>query len=355
MTMTKRASWQDAYDAQMGLWRWERSYDGRLFQTAHFDSNSKDLHENTQKMLAALYRAEQDKLRDADPIFVSTEMCEVIEAARWSFEPEPLYPTDFITSHGFLYFERPFHVHNRFDEPTNIAAASWSPTVALREHAEWPSEGVGKEILDFVREMGGVPMDKSAFPEEDARQWEENARSGTLALDGIALTLYTSDPSINHPFFQLLQNPIPPLVPMHYTPWWFGMSYDGNEVDEDGVPTGAMWWWKILQVTLRLMQQQIAVRHKERPDRPLRREAKRLGFQAEREVVVVRLRREKGEHHEPQGEANYSHRFIVSGHWRNQWYPASQIHRQIWISPYVKGPEDAPLVVRPRRAYTWTR
>jgi len=41
--------------------------------------------------------------------------------------------------------------------------------------------------------------------------------------------------------------------------------------------------------------------------------------------------------------------------WRNQWYPSLSQHRQKWISPYVKGPEDKPLVVRPRRVYQWTR
>jgi len=41
--------------------------------------------------------------------------------------------------------------------------------------------------------------------------------------------------------------------------------------------------------------------------------------------------------------------------WHDQWYPSEQIHRQIWISPYVKGPEDKPLIVRPRRVYQWER
>jgi hypothetical protein len=73
-------------------------------------------------------------------------------------------------------------------------------------------------------------------------------------------------------------------------------------------------------------------------------------------VVVVKLRREQGERHEPTGEeGNYSHRWIVGGHWRNQWYATESIHRQIWISPYVKGPEDRPLIVRPRRVFQWER
>lgn len=36
-------------------------------------------------------------------------------------------------------------------------------------------------------------------------------------------------------------------------------------------------------------------------------------------------------------------RWIVRGHLRAQWYPSTRSHRLIWIAPYVKGPEDAPM------------
>ena len=46
----------------------------------------------------------------------------------------------------------------------------------------------------------------------------------------------------------------------------------------------------------------------------------------------------------------WSHRWIVGGHWRWQPYkdPKSggEIKKRIWISPYVKGPEDKPLVAK---------
>ncbi len=42
------------------------------------------------------------------------------------------------------------------------------------------------------------------------------------------------------------------------------------------------------------------------------------------------------------------------GHKPDQWYPSIQDHRQIWIHPYVKGPEGAPFVVKPR-AWEFTR
>lgn len=103
------------------------------------------------------------------------------------------------------------------------------------------------------------------------------------------------------------------------------------------------------------MQQQIAVQHRQQSPRPVRREAKRYGLM-DREVLVVRLRRERSKPTDDEhGPANYSHRFIVSGHWRNQFYPASGEHRQIYISPYVKGDESLPLVVKPRRAFVLNR
>ena len=38
------------------------------------------------------------------------------------------------------------------------------------------------------------------------------------------------------------------------------------------------------------------------------------------------------------------------GHWRNQPYGTKEdrYYKQIWIAPYVKGPEDKPLVVKKR-------
>lgn len=41
----------------------------------------------------------------------------------------------------------------------------------------------------------------------------------------------------------------------------------------------------------------------------------------------------------------WNHRWIVRGHWRNQWYPSTQVHRPKYVPSYVKGPEDKPLIV----------
>ncbi len=75
---------------------------------------------------------------------------------------------------------------------------------------------------------------------------------------------------------------------------------------------------------------------------------------AEKDVTVIRLRRGRdSEVAEPAGRG-LSVQFPVRGHWRNQWFPSLEDHRQVWISPYVKGPEGAPFVCKPR-AWEFTR
>jgi len=342
-----RPHWHDAYDAQTALWRWYRTDLGRDFLAHSFHEASEGMHPDTQKMTRDLHQGEYTRLLDLDPIYVSQEMCEVVAAASESFAPEPLLETDLITPRGFLFYEQAFDVPDRFDNPTWIKAISWQRifnsggNLSAEEH---------KKLMDDLYEKHDIPGHYS--PGFIGKVEDEIAEHPALYPWGITLTIYTDGhkEKFDHP------EHFPPVVPLHLTPWYFGMTFDGNEVDENGVPTGAAWWWRIVQTTFRLMQQRIAHNTLSRPDRASRREGAKLSIPDEREVVVVRLRRERGEAAEPSGEeANYSHRFIVSGHWRNQPYPSEGIHRQIWISPYVKGPEDKPLVVRPRRVFQWER
>jgi hypothetical protein len=333
-----RSKWHDAYDNQMALWRWYRRDEGRRWLSLSWQINSDGLSVNTRAMLGDLYSAESERLLDCDPIYVSRGMCELVEAAASSFAPEPLLETDVITPRGFMLYERPFVIPDRFEDPTSIAAVSWGNIYAIDE----------KEREATNEEIGNVTYE----PGVHALEAEKIMLAHGAQKMGIAITLYATRKGET-----LKSAPgAPEIVPYHLTPWYYGMTFDGNEVDENEAPTGAEWWWKLVQTTFRLMQQPIAVKHQQRPDRTTRREAKKLSFPDEQTVVVVRLRREDSERHDPSGEdANYSHRFIVNGHWRNQWYPSIDGHRQIWISPYVKGDPGLPLIVKPRRVFQWER
>jgi hypothetical protein len=72
-------------------------------------------------------------------------------------------------------------------------------------------------------------------------------------------------------------------------------------------------------------------------------------------VTVVHMRRiEGGSREGSESHVEWQHRWVVRGHWRNQpvgpGYPGARevdgkLVARIWIAPFVKGPQDAPLVV----------
>jgi hypothetical protein len=71
-------------------------------------------------------------------------------------------------------------------------------------------------------------------------------------------------------------------------------------------------------------------------------------------INVVTLRRDAAERVQAYNAATreYRHRWWVSGHYREQWYPSVHLHRSVWIAPYLKGDPDAPLL---EKVYAVTR
>ncbi|MFG3051924.1 hypothetical protein ACGFZP_13365 [Kitasatospora sp. NPDC048239] len=47
---------------------------------------------------------------------------------------------------------------------------------------------------------------------------------------------------------------------------------------------------------------------------------------------------------EPSAGTRHQHRWIVRGHWRNQYYPSRKSNRPIWIDDHLKGPDGAPIL-----------
>lgn len=108
-----------------------------------------------------------------------------------------------------------------------------------------------------------------------------------------------------------------------------------------------------LLTTWTLMGQSLTVRDTGTVERPERRRSARLKLPAE--VVVLRLRRlSTSTDAETADAVSWSHRWMVGGHWRNQWLPSRKTHRLQWISPYVKGPDGLPLVIK-EHVTAWIR
>lgn len=93
---------------------------------------------------------------------------------------------------------------------------------------------------------------------------------------------------------------------------------------------------------LELASQKIATVDDVNPTRPSRRRAR--AWRPEPVVRIIQLRRlETNQRSEEAVPVDWRCRWIVGGHWREQWFPSTEVHRPVWISPYIKGPEEKPL------------
>jgi hypothetical protein len=280
--------WQRAFDVQMGLWhRWgETDIERYVYERFAWRAN-----EETLEMLHQAVGLMRQTMLLADPIFVSADMCKLIEVAQESFYPEPLHASELITPCGFLFFEQPIEV--------------WTGTPG-----------------DQVR----IPYAAFCWIGIEHRKWEGPFSIALATFD----TLTSTD---GLPGVQDLQR------------WDF----------EESAKSRYFGWWRLAQTTFRLMQEFKPVHRSQATlARGARRRAQRVGFEP-REITVVTLRRKRGLSEHLGGTANYSHRFPVSGHWRNQWYPTLGKHRMKWIAPYVKGPHDKPFIPTSRRAFKFIR
>jgi hypothetical protein len=102
---------------------------------------------------------------------------------------------------------------------------------------------------------------------------------------------------------------------------------------------------RLLATFWALCSQKIAVETRERPSRQFQRQTHREGHKLD-EIRVINLREPTRTTEPVGGEVEWSHRWIVGSHWRNQWYPSKGQHAPKLIEAYVKGPEDKPLIVR---------
>ena len=110
---------------------------------------------------------------------------------------------------------------------------------------------------------------------------------------------------------------------------------------------------KFLQALWRFMQQKITQVVRPHVNEIPEKVLKRYVRDNVDDVLIVILRRKEHRRYESDDDSiaarEWTHRWYVNGHWRNQWYPTLGLHRQRWIEGYVKGPEDKPLVLKERR------
>lgn len=100
-----------------------------------------------------------------------------------------------------------------------------------------------------------------------------------------------------------------------------------------------------------LLNQTITTSNEEAVRKTSSRMARHMGIPAR--VVTIALRRHEGSRHEGETDVQWAHRWVVRGHpaWRRCGadHPYAEPYEKgwrvrVWIAPYLKGPDDKPLV-----------
>lgn len=114
--------------------------------------------------------------------------------------------------------------------------------------------------------------------------------------------------------------------------------------DNKGHSTGVV-SLAVIKTLWLLMRQPLSQETIQTPDRAARRRALREGVTDPPSVRVISLRRPTSSSEQSGEPTQWHHRWIVRGHWRNQAYGSDRkLRRPIWIAPFVKGPEGAPML-----------
>lgn len=327
-------------DAQIDIADFLRTRVGRSF----VDSFAADMDDKSKhgQLARELLHFGPPTILQADPIWVDNNICDLIEAASERWKPEPLRTEDVLCPSGFVLFERPLFVRDVHGKQMGFRALSWNPVITAVSDEEYRRGRTAfvEGPLDFTPPRVVTPAG--------------NIHEVALVLAFWSHIEDEDDYTIDEPDLNTMRAAIHPhnFVLSHITV----VGFDELPIDSPERPIEATFPIEF-QVFCRLAQQRVLERERVRPDRPYRRRAKRYGKE-DAHVTVIRLRRPKHKTDGESQEVDWKSRWIVGGHWRKQRYgkrDEEPYYRNIWIAPYVKGPDDKPLVLRELRAWEFVR
>lgn len=267
-----------------------------------------DTHRETLAR-STLYLADQD-------------MVELLDAAASTMPDQHLHETDIMVPDGFIYFAEPLPERSGVPPEIPIRAMSWA-----RIPADSPLLVERETDRDAILITSYVTV-RDQFEARGLLGPGRDIAPGTPGLLPNATVMWTIDTLIGKAFGEE-----PPAG--GYNPGFYQRALAA--------------FWTLCQ------QPKITTTSDEPSGKPTdQRRNRRAGItNAAEPVRVVRLK------HRPQSQVEATVpgtgdpedtkgkmkvRSVTSGHWRRQWYRSVEQHRHIWIDPFWRGPEDAPVV-----------
>lgn len=302
-------SYSQALEQQLALLRFMKSDEFRRFETEEFADKWK-AGLASDPLTRRQYDVIRASLEMADPYYWSSDLTKLAEQSSESLPDFKLSADLFPTRAGFWWFstllENTIEFHGL---PTSVRGLMWL--------VDKNQQGV---YLSFTHERPGW---FALFP-GNLINWH----FGLSAADVVSRAIRRL-PDLDVPEFR---------------------DEPDRLVKAEERAMKSLTYMRVLFAGLLFIRQHILVTSEQSAERSTRKRLAREGFTHEPLVRVVELRRKqsKSEHHGDSEPVEWSHQWIVSGHWRQQWYPSLNANQPIWVMPYVKGPEDKPL--KPPRA-----
>jgi len=312
----QRQNWETALSAQSEVLALMTSDRGKQYARIWLLDRATKYGTGAAQPSAMAFAAMVDDLIVAEPLYVAPDMHHLVLDAMQSFDArEPLHEEDVLFRCGFAYLSEPF-----------LGPDMAGKTAAFRT-IHW--------------RMGIVDL-----PETFAQS--NGGEAGPTMCLTITLWSHTAD---KDDYSEVWNAGVPgPWGVLHTTV--MPLAFANQLIHTRGEGDKNADWITYLRVLHRLMAERIVSPSRRRTARPVWREAKRRGMPEVKDVIVVELRRVTTKTDGEPGQAHYSHSFMVRGHWRNQWYESLKIHRQKWISPYIKGEGD---FIEKERVWVWDR
>ncbi len=249
-------------------------------------------------------------VEEGQTVWVSKDIAHLLAQTAGSFPNAPLNQEGVPLTNGFAWFEEPLPLGG-----------------TLRTASEVLSHDPGLRALSWL-------------------YWRYNDAEAKTRFNGLAAVYWVDIPG----------RPLP--WPESVTEWDWGKGWDDWQAGPTSNAARAQLRTRLgqqrryLHTLFAFMQQSILVAPAERADRPTRRRLEQAGWTREPLIRVVQLRRrETASTASDHGDepADWTCRWIVRGHWRQQACgPGQRDRRPKYILPHVKGPEDKPL--KPPRA-----
>lgn len=269
---------------------------------------------------------EMNRLKMAEAYYVAAEMMPLV---RWAASglnetdrfDRTLWPTDY----GFLYFEEPLISTEMWGRTVVTKAITWG-----RMHADDHPGTYLVHYTDMDDDRDEVNADIIADAQA-AGDYDKYQRMGRLHVHHL---VWIPD--------DMRVGPETVVPSEKYAQYAVGDQTLAAETPNDGRFTLAL---------LMMLNQTVTDVRKEETDRRAARRFRRMGLPSS--VTVVRLRRHKdANRYEGETLVEWAHRWIVRGHWA--WRHCGPDHAfaqeyeggfrvRVWISPYIKGPDGAPL------------